>query len=417
MRIPTNVQSHTGNPGNQNTRILENNRGRTIKPEFLFDMARDITGNTLKIRGVPTGSGNRVIRLPFWSVSDQRTPLSLIGQDRYGDQARSSKGFQTLEVDDSDPWIIDVTTTGIDVENRIGGIVDGTTLAPSVDYLVWAFMDPTDPANEKFRGFGITQRPRSVGAVTILGGTVGNASTLFSVTPGDGNGFTLGSRVVVREGVTPGDAFNQGIVTAVQDNVILVDLDATYGAILETNSSLAGLSGLEILQLDSFEPYAKIVILDVQLTFGNFPFCYLGSFNTDSASKIKAVRRRGDRVRTANVVANVSGNNVTVPPTTICLARWIPFNTNEVKLLLILEVMAGTGSVAFLVTTDADSPEDVILTSDATNVIEKAAELDVLIPRMRDCSINFQAPVASGTPPFMFRYQINIYGHTGDQSW
>ncbi len=417
MRKSVNTQGHTANPGNQNLRILENNRGRSLEPEFLFDMTRDITGDTLKIRGVPTGSGNRVIKLPFWSLSDERTPLSPIGQDRYGDQARASEGFQTLYVDNEDPWTIDVTTIGINVDTRIGGLIDGTTLLPSEDYLVWAFMDPNDTTNTKFRGFGFSARPKAVGASTVVGGGVGSPTTLFSVTAGDGNRFTLGSRVVIREGNLPGDAFNQGIVTAVLDNAISVELDPTYGAILETNSSLTGLTGLEIIQLDSFEPYAKIVILDVQLTFGGFLFCYLGSFNTNSASKIKSIRRRGDRVKIVETIINSSGNSATVPLTTICLARWIPFNTNEVKLALILEVMAGLGQVFLQARTDADALEDQILTSDATQPDERIVETDSIIPRMRDCSVTFQAVVLSGNPPFLYTFAINLYGHTGDQSW
>jgi len=408
MRLPTNPLSHTAPAGNKNLRILENNRGRSIKPEFLFDMTGDISGDTLKIRGMPTGSGNRVIKLPFWSLSTQRA----------ADGTRLSSGFQTLRIED-EIWTIDINTTALDTPNKTGGRLDGVALAPNTDYLVWALMNEKESSNEKLQGFGITTRPQAAGVVTTVGGGVG-ALGIFTTINKDAITFTKGARIVIRQGSAAGDAFNQGIVLAKATNSLTVLLDGTYGTINETNSSLAGLVDLEIFQLDSFEPYTKLPITGESTFPGGgveFPFCYLGSLETDSASKIKSFRRRGDRVKIANVVANVSGNNVTVPPTTICLARWIPFNSNEVKLLAIVEIMAGQGDVNLAITTDADSPEDLILTSDAGSAGLRVTEFDSIIPRMRDCSINFQAIVSGGNPPFMFRYQINIYGHTGDQSW
>jgi len=411
MRKPTNQLSHTEPPGNKNNRIQENNRGRSIAPEFYFDITGDITGDTLKIRGYETGSGNRLIKLPFWPISDLRA----------SDGERLSTGFQTLhELDD---WTIDINETTIDLTTRIGGLIDGTTLAASSDYLMWAFMDPTDSTNSKFRGIGITQRPQTTLASTTSGGGLGATGSTFTVTAGHGNKFTVGSRVVIREGAANGDGFNQGVVTAVASALLTVDLDSTYGAISETNSTLASLTGLDILQLDSFEPYLQSTSDHSVFPGGGVEhaFCYLGSFQTDSASKIKYVRRRGERVLIANSIIFSTGNNASIPATTICLARWIPFNTNEVRLELLIEVLSGNGDVFLQVKTDANGPADFITTDDSSMNVggggARIVEHDSIIPRMRDCSILFATVVTGGTPPFSYNFGISIFGHTGDQSW
>jgi len=406
MRKPPNILAHTAPPGSQNLRILENNRGRSIAPEFYFDITGDITGDTLKIRGYETGSGNRLIKLPFWPVSGLRTT----------DGERLSTGFQTLhELAD---WTIDINVTTVNLTTRIGGLIDGTSLAASSDYLMWAAMDPNHSNNAKFRGIFFTQRPQTTSASTTSGGGLGAAGSTFTVIAGHGNKFTVGSRIVIKEGDAIGDDFNQGVITAVTSTLLTVDLDATYGAISETNTTLVGLSGLEIVQLDSFEPY-----LQSTSEHSVFPgsgvehaFCYLGSFQTDSASKIKYVRRRGERVKFVANIVNSIGNNLSVPATTLCLARWLPFNTNEVKVQIFIEVFAGNGNVFVLVKTDADSPEDQIISDDSFND-NRIVEQDSIVPRMRDCSMLFQTVVTGGTPPFSYNFGISIFGHTGDQSW
>jgi hypothetical protein len=225
-------------------------------------------------------------------------------------------------------WSIDIDTATINLTTRVGGRVDGLSLTADIYYLIWAFMDEF----QNFKGLGITALPRVTGASTSSGGTLGATAT-FSVTAGHGWRFVVGARLLVRQGTdmrvspaTTGDPYNQGIITGVTANSITATMDALYTEIdYEENTTLASLTGLEIVQLDRFEPRMWNQDSLYPGSGAEHQFAYLGSIQTNASSNIQFFRKRGENVMfddEAYIVWDLTSTSSSEDR--VCLSRWLP---------------------------------------------------------------------------------------------
>jgi hypothetical protein len=284
-------------------RSKEANAGRDFNP--LVDIHfENLNADTIGLRGIDTGSGVRVMRVPYW-----------LGQ----------RGMQSVYIDDD--WTVDLGTLSINETTFTGGLVDGQSFAASTDYPLFAFFDPFDPNNDKFKGFGATTRPQTT-ASAVSSGTRGSEAT-FTVPSPEANRFNLGSRVICRQGTLIGDDYNQGTVTAiVSATSIKIQLDDSYGGIVETNTDLSG-SGIEILQTNFFAPKMDTTTESLYPGGGvEYAYRFIGLVQSDDLSDIHNFAKPGKFLYTRPLSMKVA-TATTSGITTQCLSRWVPINTDR----------------------------------------------------------------------------------------
>lgn len=287
----------------------------------------------LLIQGYETGCGDAPIILPFRLLSPD-----------------TSDFYQLFQMEITDSWALDLNTSTIDLVTFTGGIIDGSgAYAADSDYLVWAFISPGDVESARFKGFGISKRPITTGVTVTSGGGLG-ASTVFNVGANNGYKYTVGSRVLAREGVAVGDDFNQGTVTAIAANSVTVTLDAAYGIANSTNTTLAGTPGVTLLQMNMFEPRMwtspGTLYPGNAAAVDNYQYLYMGMIQSDNDTDVKMFRKPGDIYHLSNaaLIFSVSGaaassNNV------VCLSRWTPRNIRESQGRVNVARITGSGTV------------------------------------------------------------------------
>lgn len=322
-KSPQNL-AHTQSPGNISLRNKEANSGRDFNP--LVDIHfENLNADTIGLRGIDTGSGVRVMRIPYW-----------LGQ----------RGMQSVYIDDN--WTVDLGTSSIDQVTFTGGLVDGISFAASTDYCLFAFFDPFDPENNKFKGFGVTTRPQTT-ASAVSSGTRGSVGTFTVPSPG-ANRFNVGARVICRVGINIGDDYNQGTVTEIESATsIKIKLDSTYGAIAETNTDLSG-SGIDIIQTNFFAP--KLDNSENTVYPGNgvqYSYKFIGLIQTDANIEIINFARAGQWIYLHPFILHFSKSSQTTSSTeTTCLSRIIPVSTNKLLGVFIVTVNSGTTGHAIL---------------------------------------------------------------------
>jgi hypothetical protein len=232
--------------------------------------------------------------------------------------------------DSNNPYTIDLSTTGIDDTNKIGGIVDGITLvaADARDFLIWAF---ANNQNNGFEGFAVTHKPYSAytGPATA---TVGTTVTFTGLT--NAYQFTEGARVAVRNtvGTAPQYQWNWGTITAINSNTsidVLMDNTGVYSV------TLTAATGGEILQWDKFRPW--VVSASDQTLYKN-NYRLIGELTTDASGNISTSHRVDDPWRPypfgqiyANTTATLNGTLAT-----ISAGRRIPLWSKKIDVLLII---------------------------------------------------------------------------------
>lgn len=323
-----NTSAVTNNPPNREGGKIEGLSNGIIKPEFEWCGVPGQARQML-IRGRQSGSGDRVLRIPYRQI------------DGAGGVSR------TIIHQAADPsLLLDLNVTGL------GGRVDGSTLNASDNYFGWAFFDPFNAGNSKFVNVGITRLPSVVNATMTSGGGFG-ASTIMTKT-GECLPFNLGSRVLIRRGTGFTGAnieYNQGIITAKAANTLTVTLDASYaGTGVGLNAALPAASTYGIIQLDQHAPNTATGEL-----YGGYTYAYLGHLQTNAASNIEYTRQRGDWLRIpptpgfyqVNTIVIVGAGNTT---SITCFNRWLARNTPmaHVMVTLVNTAAGGTGFAGFL---------------------------------------------------------------------
>lgn len=352
---------------------------------------------------------------PWFSfVSDPGSTRILHIAPRYSLNGDSFRRF-TFRINASDwtnrrSWVYQDALDGtIDLDaTGLGGRVSGLALAATTHYHLWAFASGTK--NPVFKGFGASKQPVSIITSVASGGTLGSSAVL-NVTATEGLHFTVGARVICRAGTALGDNYNQGVITARAANTVTVTLDATYGAINETNTTIVGMVNGELMQTDSFTPF----VAATGAVFGGYHYTYMGSLFVDSSSNIVMMpRKRGDlRFTTAQYIVYNQSGTAAPAATTQCLARWIPFGRKVNAYLG--AIISGTGSTRRMIVQHASTfalgPLDTGTSSTLAASDEAPREFNGVMPiRMRDCSI-YCVPSragASGTAT----WQVVLQGYT-----
>ncbi len=336
--ISTNLQVNTSPPGEKNLASQKSANARDTDPLFRWDYTGASDAREIFIRGDFTGSGNDLLRIPWWNVDLADNGSKSLSQDTH--------------VEDNG-WKIDLNNDTITLASQTTGVLDGIVVgAPHViansDLLVFALFDPNDPTNTKFRGFGAFHRPIAA-YTTHNNGAKGSTTTLTLVGSGINTGriFTPNARVIVREGITAdsgagagtgGSPYNQGTITAVSEigTSITVTLDnvSTHGTAL--TAATAG----TVIQLDRFEP--RLSTEDSLYPGGGteYNYTYMGSLFVDSNQNISTWRKRGDI--NYNLGATIFDETVSsTTPWTRTMARHIGLHTKTVEVALHIAQTAG----------------------------------------------------------------------------
>ena len=363
VRHSPNLQAHTSPPGSKNLRMDQAMAGRELFPEFLYDFASRTDARSFNITGIRSSSSTSQIRLPYW-IADYST-------------AGNPSISQAIHIE-NDPWEIDLDSTGIDFDNRIGGRLDGQALANNW-YWLYAFFDDREPGNAKFKGIGAMQRPHITYTASAGSGVKGG---IFLAQFGAGTGFQFApdARVIVRTTdpslvrdtgggavskvlatyPTDGSGYNQGSVFLRVDTGIQVQLDNAditvagrqvgYGT--PANPSPPPPGGIptgvpdgEVLQVSNPQPQ----LWDEDSLFPGggteHEFVYLGSVYVDSGLNIGGEPRyRGD------IVPLIGGDlfflETGLTATTFynrSLARYVPIHAKDVEVVMSINNTAGTG--------------------------------------------------------------------------
>jgi hypothetical protein len=259
-------------------------------------------------------------------------------------------GGQARVVNITDSWSIGPNYTGIDLANRVGGIVDGISAEGGVTYLVWAFLDAT----YAFAGLGLTKKPHT-GFYNTGGGGVKGTNTLFdvndSINPPQENDFVVGARVLVRNtvGTAPLYEWNWGTITAINisGTTIAVDLDnnANYG------TDITNVTGGEIIQWSKFRPLklsSALTIVEPAYPY----YSLIGELYINGSGNIIQAYRADEPYRAIDISSPLVYNSTTNDnPAQFSLGRYIPLWSNASDVYSMMSV--GTAS-DYMVTTYPD---------------------------------------------------------------
>jgi hypothetical protein len=257
------------------------------------------------IQPAPTLSGDYVTRIPIRNVNGDGDPV---------------QGTRYLQIGDG--WTIDIQDSGINTSTRVGGRIDGVALAAQTDYLIWALTDTYNSDGVVFAGFGITTAPRVTGSSLSSGTGAAGTTATYSVTAGHGWRFTIGATAILRKGTASGSVYNQGAITAVTADSVTVSLDANYAANVNNNATVNG-SGIEIFQVDRFEPRLQGSDSRYPGAGTEYQFAYVGMLQTGTTSSdVVEVRRPGERYRshTRYTMSDITSGT----STNIATGIWMP---------------------------------------------------------------------------------------------
>ncbi len=266
------------------------NRDPIFKIEHIDD-------NILKLEGIKRGTSDYDFIIPFRLDGFPYSPIVKISAD----------------------WTIDLATNGIDLENSIGGIVDGLGRLQG-NYLIWAFLDPV----LGFAGIGCTQKPQT-SFTEISTGTAGKGDTRLFTVP-EARKFTVGARVVVRneEGVDPQDfEWNWAVVVNINSSITItlkMDNNSDYGV------PITSVAGGDILQWNMFRPTISTAL--PQVLYQN-NYMLLGEIDQHvGTTQIHFFNKKTDTHRQNGVLVFSTNNNI--GKTTLHFGRVIPLWTKLV---------------------------------------------------------------------------------------
>jgi hypothetical protein len=347
----------------------------------------------VRIVAKETGGGDFQLRMPFRTTNSVRAWQN------------------TIEEVLATFWTVDLDSSIIDLAINTGGRVDGLALSPSIDYLLWGFLDPLEAEASRFKGFGVTATPLATYTANS-NGAKGSLTTFTLAGTGANRGFrfSLGSRVIVREGVGPTSLFNQGKVIArtISTVQVLLDNNALYG------NALVAAAGV-VWQRNNFEPrmpdtgglYPK-----TGTETKEFSFCYLGMIQTDTGSNIIKLRYRGDPYFFASTLGptfrTVTVNNAT-NTVQLSLARYMPVGAYSALLLIAVFHDTGAGTATGFVAMDAS--QMAAMYSDDVVTINASSRARGIVP-VRAIDSSIYVSVASNA---VFNAVLNgvIQGFTG----
>jgi hypothetical protein len=349
MKRDHKQQSNVAGPGNSDKIARNAHFGAELKPDFRFALDSD---TSFFIEPDYRLMGHKNIRIPYTTI----------------DALRDASGYSYYLR--QTPWELDLTRltidTAIDLDNDIGGLVsEDTALVSNRQYLIWAFFKYYD-TGAAFQGIGFTPRPQIIGAT--LPGALGFGATGDVDLPsaGDGWRFTDGCKIVLMRSTNLGNDYNQATVNSRTSTGLNITTDASYGATVESNTSLPAETSLLVIQLDKFEP--KIITEDSAYpgdTFGDseeYSFSYLGSFHTTFNGKYRSPRKRGELITLpVGFPIYLKAGIVGTTNEDVCLAKFMPLDTKFVNLQLQAKRTAGAGSGGYLSAgIDAINPKQAI---------------------------------------------------------
>jgi hypothetical protein len=287
------------------------------------------SATTMSVATAATWKGSDRLILPFHEWRD-RSQITGNAADAY-----------TVSVPrwvECSPSAIALTGT-----STVGGIVDGVALAASGVYLLWAFL--MGPGGS-FYGYGLTRRPDYLGtpAATALGAS----GTVTMASAGTANRYTVGARVLVRNGTALGAEYNQGTITAIPAGgaSLTIQYDAVYTGMpaATINTALTAAAGRSVIQLDRQAPWIATQSSTGRTTWEGRPFAYLGSIEVNAASQIAGVRRPGEPrwLETPTTILTPAAP-IGIANTVICLRRWIGQHVRLVHLEAAIVTAGGGG--------------------------------------------------------------------------
>ena len=97
--------------------------GLDLYPWYALEHHNVASARQFRIVGAQTGNGDAMVRIPVRSVN----------------AAREANGSRCIVL--TEEWTIDLDEMAIDEVNLIGGIIDGISLTPNSQYLIWALFD------------------------------------------------------------------------------------------------------------------------------------------------------------------------------------------------------------------------------------------------------------------------------------
>lgn len=303
---------------------------------FNFDNDGIADAREVYLRPCESGGFAGHIQIPFRLFDESDTDWTL-----------SSNQIHT----ETQPWLLDLNDSAIDLVNRKGGRIDGQVLLASQTYLVWAFLD----RQLGFQGIGLTRKPYSTFSAISDGSAAKGATGKVFTVPGffaspshSGFQFTLGARVVVRNavGTAPLYEWNWATVTAVADTSVTLTMDnvTAYG------TAITGVTTGEILQWNMFRPYFVQGIGHVlygAVLGGNAHFYnLLGELPTDSGSLIKNAYTSAQEWRDGIGQLFSTGAGTPFTVTDFSCGRFFPLWSSRIVGRVVLSATTGVNTVA-----------------------------------------------------------------------
>lgn len=348
-----------------------------IMPQFQWQHASAGSPQQITIQSFPTGTEQRVLRMPF----------------RMGASSWTEGRYPRLET--TPVATLNINSTGLN------GRIDGSSLTASTDYLVWAFWSLA--VGGAFIGYGITKLP-TITATHSSGGGLGASWSATVAGSGENFGTRLpvGCRVVVRVSTANGAEYNQGTVTARTATTLTVLMDSTYGAIGQSNAAMTA-GAKEVRQLDMFR--AGMVTTDSLYPGGGteYMYTYVGHLQTDASSNIRMARKRFDFYQFPAEYTPVSAQTATLMTT---LMRWCPRQADMAALRVGCEVTSSAAGRFTSIGTDAANP--FFCTTAAGTVTGAFVQNSDAIP-LRRYDQSFLTSISAGAGTVTANVQLNGY--------
>lgn len=138
-------------------------------------------------------------------------------------------------------WILDISTTGINLNSRIGGLIDNIAIENSHQYFIWGFLNK----NMQSIGIGLSRWAKSA-YTGVASGTKGSKATFTGLT--NAYQFTIGARVRVLNSTE----WNYGTITSIDSTSqikVIMDNVTGYG------NNITSTTTTEIKQFNKHRPW------------------------------------------------------------------------------------------------------------------------------------------------------------------
>lgn len=242
-----------------------------------------IDGNSFKLFAKPVeGRSPKLPEMSFGENENVSTEQNDLSYDKVIRVLIDGKVYE-----EPNDWTVDITTKGIDNENKTCGIVDGLGLVNNSYYFLWAFANAGNTEqdslnipeitidNKPLVGFGLMRQPKG-NYSAVSGGNKGGTAT-FTLTSPLPYLFTVGAKVLCWRSSSQ---YNTGVVQEIlSDTQLMVKLDniSFYG------TNLTSVGGV-IVQRDYFKPW--VAKRDGQTLYSNYYKLMSGAIFVDGVGTI-----------------------------------------------------------------------------------------------------------------------------------